>query len=254
MTHPSSEDKTSLKAQAPVMESMPEAAATQEQSSLRPSRRSTMFSQTLRPNRRPCVTPFATSQLHSRRTPCSRWSNGLKLTIGTEDAWKNPTGPVCKPSPKAVGNLTVPPSNQTLLERMGLGSQTLMMRLGLPLKTLVTPSQVVHPASHQNTGSRVEFSNELPMTRGMTEEITLGTGTNQGVDPRGMTSTKEVYPSQGKHISCRMSTSPTSSAPSRTSSHNKIALTSCLSSGEMSLLTDKSTLEHLLKTNSPELL
>src|SRR5258708_32380680 len=51
-----------------------------------------------------------------------------------------------------------------------------------------------------------------------------------------------------------MSTSPTSSAPSRTSSHTKIALTSCLSSGEMSLLTDKSTLERLLKTNSPELL
>src|SRR5258708_17061616 len=254
MTHPSSEDKTSLKAQAPVMESMPEAAATQEQSSLRPSRRLTMFSQTLWPNGCPCATPFASLQLHLRRTPRSRRSNGLKLMIGTEDAWKNPTGPVCEPSPKAVGNLTVPPSNQTLLERMGLGSQMLMMmRLGLLLKTLAAPSQVVCPTSHQNTGSRVEFSNELLMMRGTTEEITLGTGTNQEVDPHGVTLMKEVYPLRGKCISCRMSTSPTSSVPSRTLSHNKITLTSCLSSGEMSLLTNKLNLECLLKTNSPEL-
>src|SRR5258708_563662 len=253
MTHPSSEDKISLKAQAPVMESMPEAAATQERSSLRPSRHSTTFSRTLQPNGCPCATPFASSRLHSRRTPRSRRSNGLKLTIGTEDAWKNPTGPVREPSPEAVGDVTVPRSKQTLLERVGLGSQTVMMRLGLPLKTLVAPSQVVCPAPHQITGSRVEFSNELPMMRGTTKEITLGIGTNQGVDPRGVTSTKEVYPSRGKHTSCRMSTSPTSSAPSRTSSRNKIALTSCLSSGEMSSLTDKSTLERLLKTSSPEL-
>src|SRR6266436_7322840 len=195
MTLPSSEDKTSLKAQAPVMESMPEAAVTQEQSSLRPSRHSTTFSQTLQPNRCPCVMPFTSSQLHSRRTPRSCRSNGLKLTIGTEDAWKNPMGPIHEPSPETVGNLTMPPSNQTLLERMGLGSQTLMMRLGLLLKTLVTPSQVMCPASHQNTGSRAEFSNELLTMRGMTEEITLGTGTNQGVDPCGMTSMKGVYPS-----------------------------------------------------------
>src|SRR5258708_30306244 len=148
---------------------------------------------------------------------------------------------------------TMPPSNQTLLERMGLGSQTLMMRLGLLLKTLVALSQVVCPAPHQNMGSRVEFSNELLMMRGMTEEIMLGIGTNQGGDPRGVTLTKEVYPSQGKHTSCRMSTSPTSSMPSRTSSHNKIALTSCLSSGKTSSLTNKLTLECLSKTSSPEL-
>src|SRR5258708_3204920 len=195
MMHPSSEDKTSLKAQAPVMESMPEAAATQEQSSLRPSRHSTMFSQTSWPNGCPCAMPFASLQLHSRRTPCSHWSNGLKLIIGMEDTWKNPTGPVHEPSPEAVRNLTVPPSNQTLLERMGLGSQTLMMRLGLLLKTLATPSQVMCPTSHQNTGSRAEFSNELPTMRGMTKEIMLGTGTNQEVDPCGMTSMKGVYPS-----------------------------------------------------------
>src|SRR5258708_339340 len=201
MMHPSSEDKTSLKAQAPVMESMPEAAATQEQSSLRPSRCLTMFSQTLWPNGCPCMTPFASSQLHLRRTPCSHWSNRLKLTIGTEDAWKNPMGPVCKPSPKAVRNLTMPPLNQTLLERLGLGSQMLMMRLGLLLKTLIAPSQVMCPASHQNTGSRAEFSNELLTMRGMTEEITLGTGTNQGVDPCGMTSTKQAYPSSPQHLS-----------------------------------------------------
>src|SRR5258708_6765697 len=185
MTQPTSQDKTSLKVQAPVMESLPEAAATQEQSSLRPSRCSTTFSQTLWPNGHPCAMPFASSQLHSRRTPHSCWSNGLKLMIGMEDAWKNPMGPICKPSPKAVGNLTMPPLNQTLLERMGLGSQTLMMRLRLLLKTLVAPSQVMRPASRQNMGSRVEFSNKLPTMRGTTKEITLGTGTHQGVDPRG---------------------------------------------------------------------
>src|SRR5258705_12382443 len=195
MMHPSSEDKTSLKAQAPVMESMPEAAATQEQSSSRPSRHSMTFSQTSWPNGHPCVMPFASSQPHSRRTPHSCWRNGLKLMIGTEDAWKNPMGPICEPLPKAVRNLTMPPLNQTLLERMGLGSQTLMMRLGLLLKTLAALSQVMCPASHQNMGSRAEFSNELLMTRGMTEVITLGTWTNQEVDPCGMISMKEVYPS-----------------------------------------------------------
>src|SRR5258708_22232281 len=140
MMHPSSEDKTSPKAQAPVMESMQEAATTQEQSSLRPSRCLTTFSQTSWPNGHPCATPFTSLQPHLRRTPCSHWSNGLKLMIGMEDAWKNPMGPVHEPSPEAVGNLTMPPSNQTLLERMGLGSQTLMMRLRLLLKTLAAPS------------------------------------------------------------------------------------------------------------------
>src|SRR5258708_6700613 len=161
MTHPSSEDKISLKTQAPVMESMPEAAATQERSSLRPSRHSTTFSRTLQPNGRPCATPFASSRLHLRRTPRSCRSNGLKLTIGTEDAWKNPMGPVREPSPEAVGNLTVPPSNQTLLERMGLGSQTLMMRLGLPRTNPAPPAPRPCPPPHQITGSRGEFSNEL---------------------------------------------------------------------------------------------
>src|SRR5258708_30461437 len=195
MMHPSSEDKTSLKAQAPVMESMPEAAATQEQSSSRPSRCSMMFSQTLWPNGCPCMMPFTSLQPHSRGTPRLHQSNGLKLTIGTEDTWKNPMGPICEPLPKAVRNLTMPPLNQTLLERMGLGSQTLMMRLGLLLKTLAALAQVMCPASHQNLGSRAEFSNELLMTRRMTDAITLGTGTNQEAHPRRMISMKQVYPS-----------------------------------------------------------
>src|SRR5258708_6765698 len=98
---------------------------------------------------------------------------------------------------------------------------------------------------------------------GILKQTTDNEGNNQrdytwnwdtpGGGPPWVTSTKEVYPLRGKHISCRMSTSPTSSVPSRTLSCNKITLTSCLSSGETSSLTDKLTLECLLKTNSPEL-
>src|SRR5260370_12637537 len=54
---------------------------------------------------------------------------------------------------------------------------------------------------------------------------------------------------QGKPDSSRPPISPTLSEHSRTLNPNKVNLTSPQSSGEMSLQTDKSTLEHWLKTN-----
>src|SRR5258708_23639560 len=238
MMRPSSEDKTSPKSLVPAMGSTLGVAPT-EQSKSRPSGYLMKSSQVSRPNEPPCVMPFVTSQPHLKRTLHSCWNSGLRPTIDMEDVWRNPMLLGHEQSPGGIRDQTAPPSNQTLLERMRLGNQTLLARLGLPLKTLSSPSQAMYCPSNLGLKDRVGSSNELLMTREMTEVTMLGTGISQEVVHPGKTLMRETYPPRGKPTFCRMSTSPTLSMPSKTSSCSKAAP----NSPELLLMTMSSTSE-----------
>src|SRR5258708_18046702 len=128
--------------------------------------------------------------------------------------------------PDADRNQTIPHLDQALLERMGLGNQSLMVRLRLPLKT--SPSLIHETSSPSSPDMRawVESLNELAMTREMIEETMPGTGTSLGEDLPGKISMKEASLLQGKPISCRILTSPTSNKCFRILSCNKAVQTS----------------------------
>src|SRR5258708_2005070 len=91
---------------------------------------------------------------------------------------------------------------------------------------------------------------KLAMMREMIEETMLGIGISLGADCHGKTLARETSLSQEKPISYKTLTSPTSNRHSRTSSPNRAAWTSPLSSGEMSWQINKSTSEHWLRTNT----
>src|SRR5260221_12931637 len=146
--------------------------------------------------------------------------------------------------------MITPLPDQTLLERMGLGNQMLMARLGLPFKTLPNLTQVMNSPLNLGASSRVDSLNVPVMMKGMTEVTMPGIGTNLAVVHHGKTSMREPSPLQGKPTFSRTPISPTLSEHSRTLNPNKVNLTSPQSSGEMSLQTDKSTLEHWLKSNT----
>ena len=174
------EDKTSPKSLAPAMGSTLGVAPT-EQSKSRLSGYLMKSSQVSWPNEPPCVMPFISSQPHLKRTLHSCQNSKPRPMTDTEDVWRNPMLPRHEQSPRGIGDQTMLPLNQTLLERMGLGNQMLLVRLGLLLKTLSSPSQEMCHPSNPSPKDRVGSSNELLMMREMTEVTMLGTGINQVV-------------------------------------------------------------------------
>ncbi len=158
--------------------------------------------------------------------------------------------PKCEQLPEVTVNMITPLPDRTLLERVGLGNQMLMVRLRLPFKTLPNLTQVMSSPLNLGASSKADSLNIPVMTRGMTEVTMPGIGTNLAVVHHGKTSMREPSPLQGKPTFSRTPISPTLNEHSRTLNPNKVDLTSPQSSGEMSLQTDKSTLEHWLKTNT----
>src|SRR5258708_7377909 len=177
--------------------------------------------------------PAASLSLPLMRTPCSLQNNVLKPIACTEISLRRPMPTRCEQLPKVTSNMSTPLSNQTLLERMGLGNQMLMARLGLLLETSSSLTQALVSPSNSDMSSTVVTSSKPQMMRGMTEGTTLGIGINQVVVCHGRTLTKEPFQLQQKPTYCRTPTSPISSKHSRTSNPNKIIQTFPPSSGEM---------------------
>src|SRR5258708_26666897 len=197
----------------------------------------------------PCMIPVASSLPYLKRTHHSLQNSTLKLTTCMGITLRRLMPPKCEQLPEVTVNMITPLPDRTLLERVGLGNQMLMVRLRLPFKTLPNLTQVMSSPSNLGTSSRADSLNVPVMMRGMTKVTMPGIGTNLAVVHHGKTSMREPSPLQGKPTFSRTPISPTLSDHSRALNPNKVDPTSPQSSGEMSLQTDKSTLEHWLKTN-----